>query len=126
MGSTVRQGDGAPSAFSTEMPDFSILTSLPRMLALGPLPGDQESIPMPTGFLATRPRSSSPPVPTPLLYLLSRLSVFFFFFKIFWMWDIFKVFTEFVILLFWFFGCEVCGILVPLTSDRTHTPCTGR
>ena len=80
MGSTVRQGDGAPSAFSTEMPDFSILTSLPRMLALGPLPGDQESIPMPTGFLATRPRSSSPPVPTPLLYLLSRLSVFFFFF----------------------------------------------
>ena len=82
---------------------------------------------MPTGFLATRPRSSSPPVPTPLLYLLSRLSVFFFFFfKIFWMWDIFKVFTEFVILFFWFFGCEVCGILVPLTSDRTHTPCTGR
>ena len=76
---------------------------------------------------------SWPPAPDPAVHLFphpfftcSLGFQSFFFFKIFWMWDIFKVFTEFVILLFWFFGCEACGILVPLTSDRTCTPCTGR
>ena len=44
------------------------------------------------------------------------LSMGFVFFKIFFLkWTIIKVFIEFVIvlLLFWFFGHEVCGILAP-------------
>ena len=46
----------------------------------------------------------------------------FFFFKIFLMWTIFKVFTEFVTILlqfcvFWFSGRKACGIPASLTRD---------
>ena len=133
MGSTVNwawQRGGAPSAFSTDMPAFSILTSLPQMLALGPPPGDRESIPMPAGFLAPTPDPAAHLFPHPF-FTCSLGFQSFFFFKMFWMWAIFNVFTEFVIILllffmFWFFGCKACGILVPLISDQTRIPCAGR
>ena len=134
MGSTVNrawQGGGTPSAFSAEMPAFSILTSLPPLCWLwGRLLGTRSPFPC---LLASWhcPRSSSPSVPHPFFTCFLGFQSFFFFLKIFLMWAIFKVFTEFVIILllffmFWFFGCEACGILVPLTSDQTRTPCTGR
>ena len=63
-------------------------------------------------------------------YFLQWIYYFFFFLKIFLMWNIFKVFTEFVtisllfyVLVFWPRGM---WDLSSLTRDRTCTPCIGR
>ena len=60
----------------------------------------------------------------------SLLMCLFFFFKIFWMGTIFKVFIEFVtvlllfyVLVFWPRGMWDLSSLI---RDRTHTPCIGR
>ena len=50
-----------------------------------------------------------------------------FFFKIFLMWTIFKVFIEFfIILLLFCFRREACGNLSSPTRDQTHNSCIGR
>ena len=46
-----------------------------------------------------------------LYYLLNKNTTFFF--KEFFMWTIFKVFIEFVIILLLFYGHKACGILAP-------------
>ena len=55
-----------------------------------------------------------------LYYLLNKNTTFLF--KEFFMWTIFKVFIEFVIILLLFYGHKACGILAPRPGIEPVAP----